>query len=100
MEPATRRRPSGVYRISAARPRPDDLPSGRSGMPDAMAGESIPELVLDRAALPGFSGSPVYLADGRVVAVLVGNGTGEATGITVARPASICREMLAEGPSQ
>ena len=62
--------------------------------------EPIPELVLDHTALPGFSGSPVYLADGRVVAILVGNGTGEATGITVARPASICREMLAEGPSQ
>jgi hypothetical protein len=62
--------------------------------------QPIPELVLDHTALPGFSGSPVYLADGRVVAILVGNGTAEATGITVARPASICREMLAEGPSQ
>jgi hypothetical protein len=58
--------------------------------------ELFPELVLDHAALPGFSGSPVYLADGRVVAILVSTGKGEATGISVARPASLLREMLAE----
>jgi hypothetical protein len=58
----------------------------------------IPELVLDHAALPGFSGSPVYLADGRVVAMLVSTGKGDATGISNARPASLWREMLAERP--
>jgi hypothetical protein len=62
--------------------------------------EPIPELVLDHTALTGFSGSPVYLADGRVVAILVGNGRAEATGITIARPASTWREMLAERPSK
>jgi hypothetical protein len=49
---------------------------------------------------PFFSGSPVYLADGKVVAILVANGKSEATGITVARPASMWREMLAERPSK
>jgi hypothetical protein len=58
------------------------------------SGDSIPELVLDHTALPGFSGSPVYLADGKVVAITVKVGTAEATGVTIARPASAFREML------
>jgi Trypsin-like peptidase domain len=54
----------------------------------------IPELVLDHASLPGFSGSPVYLADGKIVAILVQGGTGETNGIAIARPASVFREMI------
>jgi hypothetical protein len=58
--------------------------------------ESPPELVLDHPALPGFSGSPIYLADGRIVAVLVQYGTEEAAGVTIARPVSAFRAMLEE----
>jgi hypothetical protein len=54
----------------------------------------IPELVLDRAALPGFSGSPVYLADGSVIGILVEVGKNEANGITIARPASVIRKLV------
>jgi len=43
------------------------------------------ELLLDHASLPGFSGAPVYLADGRVVAILLKDGQPEAPGIAIAR---------------
>jgi hypothetical protein len=49
--------------------------------------ESIPELVLDHAAFPGFSRSPVYLADERVVAILVGKWEGRSDW-DYSRPAS------------
>jgi hypothetical protein len=55
----------------------------------------VPELVLDRPTLPGFSGSPVFRADGRVVGILIKNGTEDATGITIARPVALLRRMLA-----
>ena len=56
------------------------------------------ELLLDHASLPGFSGAPVYLADGRVVAILLKDGQPEAPGIAVARPVSAVREMLKKRP--
>lgn len=68
-----------------------DVAAFRMPWPD----ESMPELVLDRATLPGFSGAPVYLANGKVVAILVKDGKDEAMGVTIARPASALREMLA-----
>jgi hypothetical protein len=34
-------------------------------------------LILDQASLPGFSGSPVFLADGKVVAILMRDGKPE-----------------------
>jgi S1-C subfamily serine protease len=61
-------------------------------------GESIPELILDHSALPGFSGSPVYLADGKIVGILVQRTQGEAAGITIARPASVFRAMIEKHP--
>lgn len=69
-----------------------DVAAFRMPWPD----DATPELVLDRATLPGFSGSPVYLADGRVVGIVVKEGKDEATGVTIARPASAFREMLEE----
>jgi hypothetical protein len=61
---------------------------------------SIPELVLDHAALPGFSGSPVYLADGNIVAVLMKNGNADATGITTARAVSAFRDLIGRKPQR
>ena len=53
-----------------------------------------PELVLDHASQPGFSGAPVFLADGTVVAILVRDGKPRAEGMSIARPISAVREML------
>jgi V8-like Glu-specific endopeptidase len=52
------------------------------------------ELVLDRAAWPGSSGSPVYLADGRVIGVLIKGGRGEGAGWTALRPIRLIRKIL------
>lgn len=71
-----------------------DVAAYRTPWPDR------PELVLDRPALPGFSGSPIYLSDGSVVAILVKDGREEASGITIARPVSLFREMLAARPAK
>jgi len=53
-----------------------------------------PEMVLDHDSLPEFSGAPVFLADGKVVAILVRDGKPEAPGIAIARPVLALREML------
>jgi hypothetical protein len=58
------------------------------------AGEPTTELILDHASLPGFSGSPVYTADGKVVAILTKDGKPEAPGISIARPISAIRDMI------
>jgi S1-C subfamily serine protease len=52
------------------------------------------DLVIDRATWPGASGSPVYLADGRVIGILLKRGTGEGAGITFARPSRFIRELV------
>jgi hypothetical protein len=58
---------------------------------------TMPDLVLDHGSLPGFSGSPVFLANGKVVAILVRDGKPEAAGTAIARPVSVFREMLGRG---
>jgi len=55
---------------------------------------SVPELVLDRGAWPGSSGSPVFLADGRVIGLLIASRTEEGTAMTTLRPASAVRTLL------
>lgn len=56
--------------------------------------EATPQVVLDHGALPGFSGSPVFRVDGKVIAILVRDGSPDAPGTSVARPVSVFREML------
>jgi hypothetical protein len=58
--------------------------------------QATPQLVLDHAAVPGFSGSPVFLANGKVVAIPARDGKPEAEGTSIARPVSVLREMLGE----
>jgi hypothetical protein len=53
--------------------------------------QTTPQLVLDHASLPGFSGSPVFLADGKVIAILLRDGNPDAPGTSVARPVSVLR---------
>jgi hypothetical protein len=69
-----------------------DVAAFRVPWPD----ESMPELVLDHGALPGFSGSPVYLANGKVVGILVKDGKDEAAGAGSMLPVSAFREILRE----
>ena len=59
-------------------------------------GELISELILDHVAWPGGSGSPVYLADGRVIGILLARGIQEATGVAVVRPSASLRQILGE----
>jgi hypothetical protein len=56
-----------------------------------------PELIVDHPALPGFSGAPVYMVDGNVVGVLVGDGRSDAPGTTVVRPVQAFYEKLSLG---
>jgi hypothetical protein len=58
--------------------------------------EMTPELIIDHGSLPGFSGSPVFIADAKVVAILVKDGTPEAAGVAIARPVSLFRKMIGE----
>lgn len=60
-------------------------------------GKAIAQLVLDRSAWPGFSGSPVFLSDGRVIGVLFAGRIEEGTAMTFLRPASALRGMINEG---
>ena len=52
------------------------------------------EVVVDRAAWPGASGSPVYLKDGRVIGVVLRRGSGDSSGITIARPIRFLKAIL------
>jgi hypothetical protein len=54
----------------------------------------VPELVLDRSAWPGSSGSPVFLSDGRVIGIVIASRTEEGTAMTALRPASAVRALL------
>ncbi|HEY7388080.1 MAG TPA: trypsin-like peptidase domain-containing protein [Bryobacteraceae bacterium] len=61
--------------------------------PTGRRNELIPELILDRPAWPGSSGSPVFLADGRVIGVVIASNTDE-PGFTIVRSSSALREIL------
>jgi len=61
---------------------------------------SIGELVLDRAAWPGSSGSPVYLSDGSVIGVMIATGKDEASEVAVARPALFISDKLLTRPKK
>jgi len=54
------------------------------------------QLFLDKTTWPGASGSPIYLEDGRVVAILLARGTGDGAGITIGLPASFIARLLAQ----
>jgi V8-like Glu-specific endopeptidase len=62
--------------------------------------QATPQLILDHAGLPGFSGSPVFLANGRVVAIQVKDGRPDAPGTSIARPSSTFRMLLGERPQK
>jgi V8-like Glu-specific endopeptidase len=53
------------------------------------------ELIVDQSAWPGVSGCPVYLADGRVVGMLIQRGTGEGTGRSFVRTSAAIEQFVA-----
>jgi hypothetical protein len=57
---------------------------------------STPQMVLDHGGLPGFSGSPAFLANGKVVAIMIRDGQPDSPGVSVAGPVSAFREMLTQ----
>lgn len=52
------------------------------------------DMVIDRATWPGASGSPVFLANGHVIGVLLARGTSEATGMAFARTGNLLEKFL------
>ena len=51
-------------------------------------GTTPDEVLIDKNAWPGASGSPLYLANGRVVGMMTKTGTGAASGLSHARAAA------------
>jgi V8-like Glu-specific endopeptidase len=60
-----------------------------------VAGLGKTEMLIDRTAWPGDSGSPVYLEDGRVIGMVQKRGTGNAEGIAFVRPTRFIQRLLA-----
>jgi len=58
------------------------------------------KIVIDKAAWGGASGSPVYLADGSVIGILIERGTGESIGLALARPAEFITDFLTKNKIQ
>jgi S1-C subfamily serine protease len=52
------------------------------------------QLIIDKGAWPGASGSPIYGADGKVIGMLVQSGINHGAGLAYARPISLIRDFL------
>ena len=55
------------------------------------------ELVIDKSSWAGMSGGPVFLGDGSVIGIVTNRGTKTREGMTMARPAWLIEEALANG---
>ena len=53
------------------------------------------ELIIDKNAWPGASGSPVYLENGRVIGLIVQRGIGDGSGIAIARTSGFVARFIA-----
>lgn len=54
------------------------------------------ELVIDKSSWAGMSGGPIFLGDGTVIGIVTNRGTKTREGMTMARPARLIEEVLAE----
>ena len=52
------------------------------------------EMVVDKNAWPGASGSPVYIANGRVIGMIIKRGIGKGAGLAYARPGDLIMDFL------
>jgi V8-like Glu-specific endopeptidase len=53
-----------------------------------------PFIMIDKTAWPGASGSPLYLANGTVIGMVVKRGTDDSSGLAFARPVEIITDFL------
>jgi hypothetical protein len=53
------------------------------------------EMLIDKTAWPGASGSPVYLSNGKVVGVLIQIFTGQGSGLSVGRSSHLIEQFMA-----
>jgi hypothetical protein len=58
--------------------------------------QGIYTMVIDRAAWPGASGSPIYLPNGHVIGIILARGTGDGTGLAYGRIARFVSTFLPE----
>jgi S1-C subfamily serine protease len=56
------------------------------------------ELVIDKNAWPGASGSPVYESSGKIVGMIVQRGFNDASGLAFAIPGKVIRKFLDDNP--
>jgi S1-C subfamily serine protease len=56
------------------------------------------DIVIDKAAWPGASGSPLYVGNGKVIGIILRRGKEEGSGLAFARSASLITEFLSQNP--
>jgi hypothetical protein len=93
-------RPDGSAIAVTGYPLSSMLPITSRGFIGAYATDSLgnSEIVLDRAAWPGGSGSPVYDSQGKVLGMVIQAGEGFASGISFARASSTIVRFQATHP--
>jgi len=58
------------------------------------------EIVMDKAAWPGASGSPIYLENGKVIGIILLRGIGEGAGRAIGRPSRFIQDVLSSRPQE
>jgi hypothetical protein len=56
------------------------------------------ELVVDKNAWPGASGSPIFEINGRVIGMIIQRGSDEAAGLAFAIPSAVVKKFLSDNP--
>ena len=65
-----------------------------SGYVRTLDGRGPRSIIMDKEAWPGASGSPLYLANGKVVGILRQRGVNDGTGRTIGTPSRLIQEFL------
>jgi hypothetical protein len=67
-----------------------------SGYSDTRDEKGPRDLIIDKSAWPGVSGSPIFLENGAVVGILVRRGIDNGSGLAMGRPASFIAKVLSQ----
>jgi S1-C subfamily serine protease len=98
----TEEQPEGHPLAFTGFPLQDTFPVTSTGIVAGKGGADVPgyfDYVLDKSAWPGASGSPLYLADGKVIGLLRATGLSLGSGLTYARSAKAITDFLAKNPA-